>query len=113
MTWFDLRSFALGELGWTEERFTRSTLFQYNLAVSGYWRNWERNTAWLMREVVYTLIAGNGFIDAHNKPSNSRAIIKISDDEKAEEINKSKRKAPTAEELEATRQELLNLMNKK
>jgi hypothetical protein len=91
-------------LGWTEERFRRSSLFEYNLAVAGYWRNWERNTAWLMRNIIFYMVAGNPYIDKHNKPVSPQKILKLSDDKETEE------KTLTPEELEATRQELLNLM---
>lgn len=65
-----------------------------------------------MREIVYTLVAGNPYIKPEDKPVNSQAIFPLTDDKKAED-KKPKPKQPTAEELEQTRQELLTLMNKK
>jgi hypothetical protein len=99
-------------LGWSEIRFSGSTLAEFNFATAGYWRNWERKTGWLMREIVYTLIAGNPYIEAQHKPASSQVYFPLSDDKRVNE-DKPKPKQPTAEELEATRQELLNLMNKK
>jgi hypothetical protein len=87
-------------------------LAEFNFAAAGYWRNWERTTAWLMREIVYTLIAGNPYIEAQHKPASSQAIFPLTDDKKVED-KKPKPKQPTAEELETVRQELLTLMNKK
>ena len=65
-----------------------------------------------MREIVYTLIAGNPYIEAQHKPASSQAIFPLTDDKKVED-KKPKAKQPTAEELETVRQELLTLMNKK
>ena len=63
-----------------------------------------------MREVVYTIIAGNPYIKESDKPHNSQSIFKLNDDKmRIEKIYIP----PTPDELEATRQELLNLMNKK
>jgi hypothetical protein len=65
-----------------------------------------------MREVVTAMIMGNPYIKPEDKPASADKIFKLSDDLKAEKL-KPKPKQPTAEELEATRQELINLMNKK
>lgn len=81
------------------------------MAVAGYWRNWERNTAWIMREIIYAMIQGNPYIEKHNKLSSSKQIIRLTDDQRAEDEKKHNQKLPTAEELEAIRQELLNKMN--
>jgi hypothetical protein len=66
--------------------------------VAGYWRNWERNTAWLMREMVYAGIAGNPNIEKDNKPKSVKDIYKISDDEKVE-VKKQKQEL-TPEDIE-------------
>ena len=61
------------------DQYKNATLTELMLATAGYWRNWERNTAWLMREIVYTLIAGNPDIKKSNKPS-KQAIMPLSID---------------------------------
>ena len=66
-----------------------------------------------MREIVYPVIAGNPYVKDEHKPLNSQAIFPLTDDKKVNVIKQKQPKQPTAEELEATRQELLNLMNKK
>ena len=59
-----------------------------------------------MREVVYTMIAGNPHIKSEDKPSKDQ-IIKLSTDKKQ---TKKKEKVVTPEELEAIRQQLLKSM---
>jgi hypothetical protein len=66
--------------------------------VAGYWRNWERSTAWLMRELVYAGIAGNPNIEKDNKPKSVKDIYKISDDDKVE-VKKQKQEL-TPEDIE-------------
>jgi hypothetical protein len=68
------------------------------MAVSGYWKNWERNTAWLMREIVFAGIAGNPNIEKDNKPKSVKDIYRISDDEKVE-VKKQKQEI-TPEDIE-------------
>ena len=105
MSLAELREFALGELGWSIDRWRYATLGEFNLAARGYWRNWERNTGWLMREVVYSMVAGNPYINKVDKPKSSKDILKISDDK---EVKKIEPKPPTAEELEAIKNVLSN-----
>jgi len=81
------------------------------MAVEGYWKNWERNTAWLMREVVFTIIACDPYMKNEDKPKEPRSIFKISDDQ--EIIEKKKEVKISKAELEAVRQTLLNSLNKK
>lgn len=73
----------MGELGWTSDRYRCSSIYEFNKASAGYWRNWERQTAWLMREIVYTLIAGNPYI-TENKPTKDQ-IMKLSIDGESKE----------------------------
>jgi len=61
------------------EQYRKATLTELVLATSGYWRNWERNTAWLMREIVFTLIACSPDIKKGDKPS-KRQIMKLTID---------------------------------
>jgi len=77
------------------------------MAVSGYWKNWERSTAWLMREVVYAMVAGNPNINKDNKPKKPSDIYKISDDDKKAE--KKQKQELTAEDIEYFK----NVFNKK
>jgi hypothetical protein len=84
------------------------------MAVAGYWRNWERRTAWLMREIVFANIIGNPNIKKEDKPHNSRAIYKIHDDRLVEEKQKEKDKDlyhTTPEEMENIKQMLLKGLN--
>jgi len=81
------------------------------MAVEGYWRNWERNTAWLMREVVFTIIACDSYIKKEDKPVNSRAVFRIGDDKEIIEKKNKETKISKAE-LKSIRQTLLNSLNK-
>jgi len=63
-----------------------------------------------MREIVFELIAGNPGYKPESKPSSSRLIYRIKDDEKQEE-KKRKELKTSPEELEAIRQELLKGLN--
>jgi hypothetical protein len=76
-----------------------ATLYEYNEAVAGYWRNWERNTAWLMREIVYTLVVGNPNIPKEDKPVRSSNVYRIADDKTSEQIINDNA-TPTEEELQ-------------
>jgi len=78
-------------------------LTEYYLAVDGYWRNWERNTAWLMRELVFAMINGNPYIK--DKPSSPRDIFKIKDDKIQRQDKMEKKVSP--EELEEVRKKLI------
>jgi hypothetical protein len=88
----------MGELGWTIERWRSSTFTEFNYAAEGYWRNWERQTAWLMRELVYAQIQGNPYIKNEDKPRRSRDIFKTSDD-KDETVNIEKPPEVTEQDL--------------
>jgi hypothetical protein len=96
-TWGEIRSFALGELGWTIERWGHSTIYEFNEASRGYWRNWERDTVWLMREIVFELINGNPYYKQEDKPKSTRAIFRINDDTLAEERKKEEGKTSPEE----------------
>jgi len=84
LTFAEIRDFAFGELGWSLERYRNSTIEEFNKASSGFWRQWERNTAWLTRELVYTIYANNPYIKGHEKPKRED-IMKLSMDEIAKE----------------------------
>jgi len=58
----------LGELGWSLNKYLESTLYELNYASSGYWIRWERNTAWLAREIMYMSLALSPDIKPHKKP---------------------------------------------
>jgi hypothetical protein len=77
-----MRSFALGELGWSLDRYRGASLYEYNEAVMGYWRGVER-TAWNTREIIWTLIQGNPNIPKENKPQRKTDIMKLSIDKEA------------------------------
>jgi hypothetical protein len=101
-----MRAFACGELGWTLDRWRHSTLPEFNMAVDGYWKNWERSTAWLMRELVFTLVNGNPYIK-NGKPSSSKEIIKISDDSR--EMGEQEHKKVSPEELAEAKKLLMGI----
>jgi len=87
------------------ERYRFATIEEFNLASSGYWRNWERNTAWTMREIGFSMIAGNPDIKQIDKPTREQ-ILKLSTDEKPEVI---KAKKISKKELEEMKQRLTKL----
>jgi hypothetical protein len=93
----------MGELGWTLERWKGATFTEFNYGVEGYWRNWERQTAWLMREVVWQMIQGNPNIKNEHKPQSKDLIYKLSSDKEKES------KKITEEELEEIRNRLKKL----
>jgi hypothetical protein len=97
-------------MGWDVDRWRHSTLPEYFMAAAGYWRNWERNTAWLMREIVYEMILGNPNYKNSSKPNNSKEIYKIKDDEIK---NDKEHKKPSPEELEEARRMLIGMRDRK
>ena len=101
----------MGELGWTRERWRGSTFPEFGYARDGYWRNWERTTAWLMREIVFAMIAGNPNIKQTDKPGSAREIFEIRDDELAIELKKEKCKT-SPEELEKIKNNLFARLKK-
>jgi hypothetical protein len=66
-----------------------ATIAEFNYAAKGYWRNWERQTVWLAREVVYMMIQGNPYIKSHDKPR-KEDIYHLSTDPKPESKEVSK-----------------------
>ena len=78
------------------------------MAIEGYWRKWERDTAWLMREVVYTMIAWNPHYKSEDKPRKEQ-IMTLSIDAKPE---KKKEKTLSPDDIEKIRLELLAKLNK-
>jgi len=69
-------------MGWTAERYRNSTIDEFNKASLGYWRNWERSTGLLIREIVFELINGNPYYK--NKPTHKDQILKLSIDKEPE-----------------------------
>jgi hypothetical protein len=98
----------MGELGWTLDRWQRSTFTEYNYAVAGYWRNWERFAAVPMREVCYTQIAGNPNIKSSAKPSSPQDYMKLSIDGE-----RKKADAPTEEDIQKAKEYAKTLLNGK
>ena len=88
--WSEIRSFALGELGWSLERYLHASLYEFNEASKGYWRNRERDSS-LVRDIIFTLICGNPNIDKNNKPNKPSDLYKLSIDKEVKEV---KKKAP-------------------
>lgn len=80
-----MEDFALGELGWTMQRFKTCTVIEYMKAAGGYWRNWERQTAWHSREIIFELIRGNPYYKNYDKPRRKGEIYNLSTDQKEEE----------------------------
>ena len=103
MTFSKLRSFAIGDLGWSLERYRNSTMFELSEALKGYWRNWERTTSWLARRLTFYLITGNPYIK--DKPADEKELWRLKDDEeedkiKAKEIKSKKLTKKEIEEVE-------------
>jgi hypothetical protein len=92
-----LRSFALGELGWSLERFLNASLYEFNEASKGYWRNRERDSS-LVRDIIFTLITGNPYIEKQNKPNKPSDLYKLSIDKEVKE-EKQKATKVTAQDL--------------
>jgi hypothetical protein len=91
LTFAEIRSFAIGELGWTRDRYIHATIDEFNLAARGYWRNWERSVAWMSREIIWELIRGNPYYKPEDKPKRKTEMLKLSIDEvktKEEKIHK-------------------------
>lgn len=102
-----MRSFALGELKWSQDRWRDSTFVEFNYAVEGYWRNWERNTGVMMREICTVLINGNPNIKQSAKLNSVRDYMKLSIDK---EIEKPER--PSQEKIDQIRKEAEKLFKK-
>jgi hypothetical protein len=64
------------------QRYLSATIYEFNKASEGYYRRWERDTAWLMREVVYTIITENAYRKAEDKPKSKKEIMELSIDKK-------------------------------
>lgn len=97
----------MGELGWTRERWRDSTFAEFNYAVEGYWRNWERHTGLIIREISFVLISGNPNIKSGVKPASSKDYMPLS-------IDKETKKAErlTEEEIIKIREEAKQLWQK-
>lgn len=84
MTWLEIRSFAIGEMGWSRDRYVHATIEEFNLAARGYWKNHERQL-WRTREVIWELIRGNPYYKAEDKPKRRDEIMKLTIDETKKE----------------------------
>jgi hypothetical protein len=62
------------------ERWRYSTFPEFNYAVAGYWRNWERFAAIPMREICYVQIVGNPNIRQGSKPRTVQDYMRLSVD---------------------------------
>jgi hypothetical protein len=69
-------------LGWTRDRYLHATIEEVTEAIRGYWRNWERQRVWMVREIIFAMIQGNANIPNENKPKRREEIYKLSDDKK-------------------------------
>jgi hypothetical protein len=98
-------------LGWTLDRWLLSTFGEFFTAVDGYWRNWERQTVWPTREILFQMIIGNPNIESAKKPNSSKEIFKIADDDERRIADQQQRK-PSAEELEEAGKLLKGLRDK-
>jgi hypothetical protein len=76
----------LGELGWSTDRFLNASLFEYNLAVKGYWNNYERSVLWITREILWELIQGNPYYKPEDKPNRKDQIYRLSTDREQQQI---------------------------
>jgi len=83
-------------MGWTLDRWRASTVYEFNLAAGGYWRNWERFTKWAVREINYAAITGNPHIKKSNKPRSPRDLYELEIDKRV----KKEHKQLAPEELE-------------
>jgi len=83
------------------DRYLHATIYEFNEATKGYWRNWERQVAWLSREIIFEMIAGNPYIPKDDKPKSKFDLSKLSTDPDKKEIEKQreKRRKPTKAEL--------------
>jgi len=67
------------------------------MAGMGYWKNWERNIAWMMREIIYSMLKGNPNIKEDTKPKSVQEVYRISDDDK---VQQKKKQDLTPEDIE-------------
>ena len=82
------------------DKWKYATFTEFNYAVEGYWRNWERHTGVIVREICYHLIAGNPNIKSGNKPKSPQDYMKLS-------IDKEKKiEVPTQDEIEEARKRI-------
>lgn len=65
------------------------------------------NTAWLMREIVFTMISGNPHIKTESKPTSKDQIIELSIDKK----EKVKKKPISKKEVEKIHKRLIDKIN--
>lgn len=93
-------------MGWSLERWGCATLYEFNLAAAGYWKNWERSVAWLAREVNYIALAGNPHIKSGQKPKSPSDLYKLNIDRK--EIKEKL----SEEEITKIKNELFNGISK-
>ena len=88
------------------DRYKCSTIYELNTAIKGHWRTWERNTAWMTREIIYMMIQGNPHIKSNDKPRKEQLYHLSIDEVKKEESNRL-----TDEQLRDIEKELREKMN--
>jgi len=88
-----------------------STLYEFNLAAAGYWRNWERFTKWAVREINYIALTGNPYIKKASKPNKATDLYELSIDKDDIELKKSRQQKFTDEEIEQKKRELHGFKN--
>ena len=71
-------------MGWPLSRYLEATVYEFNAASIGYWIRWERNTAWLAREIMHMMISVSPDIKAGKKPSKSD-LMKLNIDHRPKE----------------------------
>ena len=103
----------LGELGWDKRRWQESTFPEVNLAIAGYWNNWERNTAWLLREIKFELISGNPYINESDKPKKSSELMSLKDDNLIKQKEEKQKIIISPGEVEKIKNKLFEKLNKK
>jgi hypothetical protein len=55
-------------MGWSLSQYKEATLYELNMSSRGYWKRWERNTAWLAREVMHMMISLSPDVKSSKKP---------------------------------------------
>lgn len=89
------------------ERYRDASVEEFIMASNGYWRTWERNIAWLAREINYISILSNAYIEKNDKPSSRHEYMPLSMDE-VKEVE-----PVTQDDINKTEEKLRNINGKK
>jgi hypothetical protein len=65
----------------------KASLYEFNEAAKGYYRNWEKSFGWMTRELRMELIMGNPNYEKSSKPTRKEQLYNFSTDE-IEQIKK-------------------------